>query len=87
MNDGGRNVRKGEALRKISKTSRVPRSPLETFSRISFKEIYAGRGAQLSQPVGLEILHTELFGTATELFGKTPNYNSEKGGDFGRIIR
>ena len=28
----------GEALRKISKTSRVPRSPLDSFSRITFKE-------------------------------------------------
>ena len=27
-----------EALRKISKTSRVPRSPLDSFSRITFKE-------------------------------------------------
>ena len=28
----------GEALRKISKTSRVPRSPLDSFSRITIKE-------------------------------------------------
>ena len=38
MNDGRRKVTRGEALRKISKTSRVPRSSLESFSRISFKE-------------------------------------------------
>ena len=31
-------AKESEALRKISKTSRVPRSPLDSFSRITFKE-------------------------------------------------
>jgi hypothetical protein len=41
------------------------------------QRITAGRGAHLSQPVGLEILYTELFGTTTELFGEQPNYYYE----------